>query len=375
MKILLHSRNRYPAGGFSGTGIRANPYTTGGAAFVHDHLAKGLAELGHEVLYHVAAGYDPPLPEGVRYTDLPASDIDILHHSNSHFVHIDWTPEGLKALCAPWLVTCHVDTKLVASVPGHRPGRMPDNWVVVSETLARSYDHPRSVPNGVDPGALIYSTTKQDYFLFVSRADVAFEKGLGLSLALSQSVGFPLTVMACSTSDRVLEDLKTQCEASRARFVGDVRGRQKAELFAGARALLFPTTYEEGCPLVIAEALMSGTPVITSPRGACPEMVSPDVGFVCHQADDYVQAIGRIDSIRPEDCRARAMETYHYIRMAQAYVQEYQLEIDRYRDDPKAYFDRAISSSLSAEGSRLTVASGRTFDSSCVRAESHSPLQ
>jgi glycosyltransferase involved in cell wall biosynthesis len=373
MKILLHSRNRYPAGGIAGTGLRANPYATGGAAYVHDHLAKGLSELGHDVLYHVAKGYDPPLPEGVRYTGLPAAGVDILHHSNSHFVRVDWTPEALFALGAPWLVTCHVDARSVSGVPGHRRGQLPANWVVVSETLARSYDHSRCVPNGVDPRDLIYSTAKEDYFLFVTRADVAFEKGLGLSLALSRSMDFPLTVMAASASDVVLEEVRVHCEALGARFVGDVRGREKAELFAGARALLFPTTFEEGCPLVIAEALMSGTPVITSPRGACPEMVSPDVGYVCDQTDDYVRAIERIASIHPEDCRARAMEKYHYIRMARAYVEEYQLEIDRYAADSKGYFDCAIASTLSTAACHPAEALCRAFDSSSTSSQSQVP--
>ena len=49
----------------------------------------------------------------------------------------------------------------------------------------------------------------------------------------------------------------------------------------------------------MVEALMLGTPVICSDRGACPEIVSPEVGFVCALPQDYVAAID-----------------YRYLRMA-----------------------------------------------------------
>ena len=51
---------------------------------------------------------------------------------------------------------------------------------------------------------------------------------------------------------------------------------------------------------------MSGTPVICSNNGACPEIVTADVGFVCATDEDYRQALLRIDEIRPDVCREKA---------------------------------------------------------------------
>jgi len=106
-----------------------------------------------------------------------------------------------------------------------------------------------------------------------------------------------------------------------------VWGERKAELLAGARALLFPTQFNEAFGLVIAEALMSGTPVITSDKGACPELVSDDVGFVCSSMDEYVEAFEDLDLISPAACRAKAERDFHYLGMARAYVHEYEREI------------------------------------------------
>jgi glycosyltransferase involved in cell wall biosynthesis len=98
-------------------------------------------------------------------------------------------------------------------------------------------------------------------------------------------------------------------------------------LLAGARAFLFPTKVDEAFGLGMAEALMSGTPVICSDRGACPEIVSPEVGFVCARPQDYIAAIERISEISPAACRAKALKDYHYLRMARDYVKEYEQEI------------------------------------------------
>jgi glycosyltransferase involved in cell wall biosynthesis len=44
-------------------------------------------------------------------------------------------------------------------------------------------------------------------------------------------------------------------------------------LYAGAAAYLFPSLYE-GYGLPLLEAMASGTPVLTSDRGACPEVAA-----------------------------------------------------------------------------------------------------
>jgi glycosyltransferase involved in cell wall biosynthesis len=77
----------------------------------------------------------------------------------------------------------------------------------------------------------------------------------------------------------------------------------------------------------MVEALMSGTPVICSDRGACPEIISDDVGFVCRTDQDYLDAVDKIADISPRACRDKAMKDYHYLGMAANYVAEYEKEI------------------------------------------------
>jgi glycosyltransferase involved in cell wall biosynthesis len=72
---------------------------------------------------------------------------------------------------------------------------------------------------------------------------------------------------------------------------------------------------------------MSGTPVICSDKGACPEIITRDVGFVCRYERDYLDALRRLPQISPQTCRNKAMQNFHYLRMAQDYIAEYQKEI------------------------------------------------
>jgi glycosyltransferase involved in cell wall biosynthesis len=346
MKILLWSNHRH--GSYSGNGVGRHPreFTSGSGQYIHDALAKGLAELGHEVLYHLEAGVDDSLPDGVEWVTTPPESVDILHNYSSIISHA-----GLLNFVSrreiPWVATCHLDIQDRGLDRSHARG----NWIFVSRNLARLYGRDRYVHNGIDPSNYVYSETKRDYFLFLGSMDWAFEKGLDTALALGAGVGFKLVVAGTSAQYAVIHKIEELCEQANAEYVGDVRGERKGELLAGARALLYPTRCNEAFGLVMAEALMSGTPVICSDRGACPEVISPEVGFVCRDESDYRDAVERVTKISSAACRNKAMSEYHYQVMAKNFVGEYKKEIARPTRE-KLQADLAASFSVSS-GRRL----------------------
>jgi glycosyltransferase involved in cell wall biosynthesis len=324
MRILLWSNHQY--GSYSGNGVGRHPrvFTSGSGHYLHDALAKGLAELGHEVLYHLEGGAAASLPEGVQPITVPPQSVDILHNYSAIISHAGLTNYANQR-GIPWVATCHLDIQDRGA--DRRCAR--SNWIFVSRTLAQLYGRDRYVHNGVDPSNHLYAETKEDYFLFMSSMDWAFEKGLDIALALAADVGFRLVVAGTSGKYPVIHKIEGICEQAGAEYVGDVRGERKAELLAGARALLYPTRLNEAFGLTMAEALMSGTPVICSDRGACPEIVSPDVGFICQQESDYRNAIERVAQISSRACRNKAMCEYHYQVMAKGFAREYEAEISQ----------------------------------------------
>jgi len=311
LKILLWSAHRYPADDGVGSGVQTRFPTYKSPGRVHDLLAKGLSEEGHDVFYLTAQGAESKAPNGITLVSEPVDAVDICHNIESERV--------------PWVRTQHTVNQ--------EQKQARANSIFVSQSLARLHGSDRFVLNGVDPADYIFSETKDDYFLFLAAmqgprsAEKYLDKGLDIALHLARRMGFNLVVAGTASDENVLNKVMEMCEANRTNFVGDVRGKRKAELLAGARALIFPTRIDEGCPLVIAEALMSGTPVICSERHPCPELVTDEVGFVCSNEEDYFRAIENIGTISPRDCRTRALRQFDYRIMTRNYLIEYEREI------------------------------------------------
>lgn len=330
MRILLAAKHDYPARESVGSGLRPKRFPSGSGGALHDLIAKGLAELGHDVFYLVSHAVNARPAKGITLVAEPVRDAEVLH-TNSEF-HQDlaheWQEQG-----KPWVTTWHMNPTASRELrrtleAGQRPPSR-DNWIFVSRTMARLHGRERYVCNGVDPDEFSFSETKDDYLLFMASMDWGHAKGLDVALSLSVQLGFKLVVAGASTDQERINWVAELCRQAKADYVGDVRGSAKADLLAGARALLFPTKLDEAFGLGMVEALMSGTPVICSNLGACPEIVSAEVGFVCATPGDYIDAIGRIGEISSAACRARAMSEYHYLRMARDYVKEYEREIRR----------------------------------------------
>ena len=307
MRIYLTSGHHYP-GRLHGVA----------AHMVHDYLAKGLAELDHEVRYHLRSWQNAELPKGIIPVTGMQGDEDILHLN-------DVSSEGQPRRGRPWVLTVHSDVRYQSLPANIRP---PPNWIFVSECLARLYGSQRFVYNGIDPVNFIYSETKEDYLLFVVGGLCrARAKGIEIAFRVSELTGVELRVAATGDNPEEIEAFSQRCRGRGAVFLGAIRGRRKAEVFAGARAVLFPSQLNEAFGLVIAEAWMSGTPVIASSNGAIPEILDPAGGFVCRSEAEYLQAVTDLDRISPRACREMALNRFHYLTMARSYLNEYQREL------------------------------------------------
>lgn len=303
MRILLASMSRYPA-----------RWGGNGSSRVLDNLAHGLAELGHTVLYCVREGFAAEPPPGVIPSPRDVPDAD-LHHFNDYPIYGAPPPPG-----KPWLRTLHAPYE-----PEFAP-LISDHFIFVSRAQAQTYGSTRYVWNGIDPGQFVYSETKQDYFLFiVSDLSRAESKGLPLAIALVERLGARLLVAGVID----LDPLPPSFISPNVTYLGEIRDERKAELLAGAKALLFPVVIPESFGMVIAEALVSGTPVIGSTRGSLPELITPEVGFTCDTFDEYLAAAENLDRIVPATCRERALTEFHYQVMARRYVDEYERELGR----------------------------------------------
>jgi glycosyltransferase involved in cell wall biosynthesis len=322
MRVLLASSHKYPASGLNGSGLHPREYPSGSGYHLHDLIAQGLAEEGHEVFYYVEKGAEISMPRGVRQIAALMSDTDVYHAPIGPAGFAESVLKFSEGCNKPCLLTCHM-MELQKSAAA--------NWVFVSRTLACAHGSNRFVLNGINPNDHVFSETKSDYLLFMGAMNRASEKGLNLALSLSRSIGFRLVVAGTGLNYETIHHVSELCREAGADYLGDVRGARKAELLAGARAVLFPSRLTEGCPLIILEALVSGTPVISSRSGGTVEIITPETGILCDQEDDWHAAFGRLKDISPVRCREVALEKYHYRRMVKDYVREYEVELERHR--------------------------------------------
>lgn len=107
-------------------------------------------------------------------------------------------------------------------------------------------------------------------------------------------------------------------------YVGPVDDRQKNELLGKARALIVPIQWNEPSGNVFIEALARGTPVISSPRGALPEIVKDgEHGYLCEGVDALVEAIKSAGRIDRNACRQHAEENFSAGVIAERYLNHY----------------------------------------------------
>jgi glycosyltransferase involved in cell wall biosynthesis len=302
VRVLLTSKSRYPArlGG-------------NGSSRVQDGIARGLAELGHTVYYCVDDGHLEPLPDGVIASGRTRRDVDIYHFNDYPSGGPPRPPGPPRGM--PWVHTCHGPNE------GYFRPAMKKHFIWSSRGHAAEFGGTRYVWNGIDPDEFIYSRTKEDYFLYIVSRLSRMHKGLMFAIEAVKRIGARLIV--AGHRDVPVPKLPNVT------YIGYVGGRLKAELLAGAKAMFFPVQIPEPFGLVVAEALMSGTPVIGSRNGSVPELVTPGVGFTCDTVDDYAAAAERIGEISPAACRARAMREFHYLKMARRYLAEYERELGR----------------------------------------------
>ena len=162
------------------------------------------------------------------------------------------------------------------------------------------------IPNFFDPDDYDLAT-KKDYLLYLGR--LTARKGLPIVAELARV--HPV-ITAGQGDDRL----------PYAHHAGVVTGAKKRELLAAARAVLVPSQYIEPFGGVAVEAMLSGTPVISTDFGAFTETVEHGVtGYRCRTLAEFREAVDLADLLDPATIRKRAVERFSTDTVAPLYDQ------------------------------------------------------
>jgi glycosyltransferase involved in cell wall biosynthesis len=231
----------------------------------------------------------------------------------------------------PVITTVHNDftserRTVYGAYPGHR-------YVAISQAHARrmpQLNFVGTVYNGLDLAETVFRAAKEDYLLFLGRLDAA--KGADVAARLAAELDLPLVMAGRMEPGFFEERVAPYLDGKRRRYVGEVSGRPKWELYAGARALLFPIQWEEPFGLVMIEALACGTPVLATRRGSVPEILVDGECGVIVPADDFgalAEGVAAAMALDPHACRRRVEARFSAQRMVAAYEAIYAREAAR----------------------------------------------
>lgn len=274
----------------------------GGTQRIAVNLMKEQANMGHKVYLLSLAGTHLP-SINVMAIKKPLRNLEDYIPDNIDIVQLYATPQEIPH--RPYLVRIGGNGK-----PGEK---FLPHTVFVSRNHAIRHGSRHYIYSGINLDDFIYREKKGDYFLFLAKVSWKV-KNVDLAIKLAKVMGFRL-IVAGGWRLSFRRNIK---------FVGEVDDKEKAELLAGAKALIFPTNWEEPIGNVTLEAMASGTPVITTNKGAMPEVITSEVGFRCDTFEEFKEAINRIDEISPRKCRKRVEENFTAGIMTRNYIKAYQ---------------------------------------------------
>ena len=322
-------------------GIIAPPLTAlssshaGGTQYVLDTLARGLAHRGHEV---VLVGTGNP-----DYTIETLTECDIVHD---------------HSLAGPFLRQLQATTPVVATNHGRfsldlaaRYRRCRDNVPMI----AISHDQAAAAPSGVDVAAVIHHGLDLNGYNFdPDGGDYLFTvghmrpcSGIDWAVDIARRVGLPLLIsgrMRTPIERRYyVEEIKPRLGRG-IEFIGETDQGTKLELLRGALALLNPHRKVEPFGLLLIEALACGTPVISCPIGAAPEIIEHGTtGYLANNARDLARAVRSSGRLDRRSCRTSVEQRFSMSRMASEHERFYRAVTERRLLDDQLLRPAAVS--------------------------------
>ncbi|MCW2994494.1 MAG: glycosyltransferase family 4 protein, partial [Conexibacter sp.] len=168
-----------------------------------------------------------------------------------------------------------------------------------------------TIPNPIDLRAWPLEPRKERYLLWVGR--MVEGKGPHRAIAAARRAGLPLVLAGPVQpgQEEYFDDaVRPHIDDDRVRYVAEVGGRRKRELFAHALALLMPISWREPFGIVMVEAMACGTPVIAFPVGSAPEVVRHgESGFLVDDEAEMAAAAHRVGDLDPATIRASVSST------------------------------------------------------------------
>jgi glycosyltransferase involved in cell wall biosynthesis len=181
------------------------------------------------------------------------------------------------------------------------------------------------VYNGVDIETFnfVSKPANPPYLAFLGR--LTKNKGIDIAIEVAKQSGIFLKIAgnipnepgATELFETVVKpELGSSCE-----WLGPVNDKQKNDLLGGAIALLFPIQWSEPFGIVMIESLACGTPVIATPMGSVPEVITEGkTGFIGASVQKLVMGVKNIHKIDRSFCHYQVKTRFSANIMVNQYI-------------------------------------------------------
>ena len=309
-----------------------------------DTLARGLHAAGHEVELFTTGDSECPVPrkhlldesEGML---IGTTTIEIRHVLAAYEALSDCDVIHDHTVIGPLLSKELTDTPVVTTNHGPFSDETMTIWREVSDrgvALISISRHQAStadpginvsqvIHHGIDPTHFPVGAGDGGYLACLGR--MAAAKGIHTAIKVARETEMPLLIGA-----KMRETLEHQYFEAQVRpllgdgieYLGELTTAEKLELLCGATALVNPIEWAEPFGLVMIEAMACGTPVIATPCGSVPEIVTPGkTGFICNGESEMIEAVSQVADLDRATCRREVETTFSMERMVDIHAAFY----------------------------------------------------
>jgi glycosyltransferase involved in cell wall biosynthesis len=246
-----------------------------------------------------------------------AGELDVLSN------HFDFLPLSYSRLVSTPVVTTIHGFSSEAILPVYRAFDDIGHYVAISDADRHpDLTYAATIHHGIDTAAFtpVSQPTGAAYLLFLGR--IHPDKGTHHAIEVARRTGMPLRIAGIVQDETYFErEVRPHLDGGQVTYLGPVGPEDRDALLGGAAALLHLIDFDEPFGLSVVESLATGTPVIAHRRGSMPELVEDGrTGFLVHEVDEAVAAVGRLGAIDRATCRETAVARFDQERMVDAYL-------------------------------------------------------
>jgi len=187
--------------------------------------------------------------------------------------------------------------------------------------IAPAYNHfpnmyERVIPAYFDERDYEFQEEKDDFYLYIGR--LIWGKGISVAIEATHALGKKLVIIGGGTLDDIKGSVK--CSMDHVQHVGVLGLKHKMRYLSRAKALIYFSLYIEPCGHAPIEAMLCGTPAITTDFGAFAETVKHGVsGYRCRMLNDVYWAAQQVKDLDPHKIREWAVKNFSIDAVAPLY--------------------------------------------------------